>query len=88
MEYVSEISSLEPSLRTKLKLYKKRAEEIENYLSKKPEEWGKFQSEFNSEVNNVFRDIMNFEKLNFSSVVKKKFINLNESLSIELESFF
>lgn len=52
------------SLRAKIKLYKKRAEEIERYLSERPTEWGKFQSEFNSEVNAVFREIMNFEKEN------------------------
>ncbi len=52
----------EVSIRTLVKAYKKRAQEIESYLSKKPGEWGRFQSEFNSEVNKVFRDIMNFEK--------------------------
>src|SRR3989338_2367471 len=57
----------EDSLRAKLKLYKKKASEIEAYLLRSPEELGKFQSEFNSEVNNVFRDIMLFEK---SNVVK------------------
>lgn len=52
----------EVSLRTQIKLYKKRAQEIESHLLAKPKEWGKFQSEFNSEVNLVFRNIMNFEK--------------------------
>lgn len=52
------------SLRSKIKLYKKRVHEIEAYLIQKPEEWGKFQSEFNSEVNSIFREIMNFEKEN------------------------
>lgn len=50
------------SLRTTVKKYKKRVAEIEKYLNKNPEEWGKFQNEFNSEVNAIFRDIMNFEK--------------------------
>lgn len=50
------------SLRAKVRLYQKRAKEIEAYLSKKPDEWGKFQSEFNAEVNAVFYEIMNFEK--------------------------
>ncbi len=50
------------SLRERIKLYQKRAKEIEAYLSKNPQEWGKFQSEFNAEVNDVFRDVMNFER--------------------------
>lgn len=61
------INSREVSLRARVKLYKKRAREIESYLSKRPNEWGKFQSEFNSEVNAVFRNIMNFEKENMLS---------------------
>jgi len=56
----------EPSFRSLVKSYKKRAQDIEDYLSKKPNEWGKFQSEFNSEVNDVFRAIMNFERENVS----------------------
>lgn len=52
----------ELSLRARIKSYQKRAKEIEAYLSQKPDEWGKFQSEFNAELNNVFCDIMNFEK--------------------------
>jgi len=55
------------SLRSKINFYKKRADEIEEYLSRKPNEWGKFQNEFNSEVDSVFREIMNFEKENIVS---------------------
>jgi extracellular factor (EF) 3-hydroxypalmitic acid methyl ester biosynthesis protein len=57
-----ELKTAETSLRAKVKHYKKMAREIEEYLLKKPYEWGRFQSQFNAEVNNVFRDIMNFEK--------------------------
>jgi len=64
MDFTLSLSAIKASLRTKIKLYKKRAQEIERYLSKKPEEWGKFQNEFNSEVNSIFRDIMDFEKAN------------------------
>jgi len=55
------------SLRKKINFYKKRAEEIEEYLAKEPNEWGRFQNEFNSEVDCVFREIMNFEKENIAS---------------------
>ena len=51
-------------LLTKIKKYKKRAAEIRNYLAQQPEEWGKFQSEFNQEINGIFRDMMLFEKEN------------------------
>jgi extracellular factor (EF) 3-hydroxypalmitic acid methyl ester biosynthesis protein len=58
----SAISTIQTSLRTRIKLYKKRSKEIEHYLSNHPNEWGKFQSEFNDEVNGFFREIMNYEK--------------------------
>lgn len=61
------INVMEISLRTMIKLYMKRAREIEFYLSKKPKEWGKFQSEFNAELNGIFRNIMNFEKVNLAN---------------------
>ena len=60
------LGAIEASLHTRIKLYKKRAQEIERYLAKKPDEWGKFQNEFNSEVNGFFREIMNFEKINLN----------------------
>jgi len=60
------LGAIEASLRTRIKLYKRRAQEIEQYLAKKPDEWGKFQNEFNSEVNGFFREIMNFEKINLN----------------------
>ncbi len=55
------------SLRVKINHYKKMAQEIEEFLSKNPDEWGRFQAEFNAEVNVVFRDIMNFEKENVAA---------------------
>jgi len=70
------------SFRAKVKLYKKRATEIEEYLIKKPNEWGRFQSEFNTKVDDVFRDVMDFEKENLAIgredkvyKLKKLFIN-------------
>ena len=52
----------ESSLRKKIKAYKKVAQEIQAFLSKHPDEWGRFQSAFNMELNGIFRDLMNFEK--------------------------
>jgi len=78
----------EASLRTKLKIYKKKADEIEAYLSKNPQEWGKFQSEFNSEVNNVFRDIMNFEKVNFSLGREEKVYKLKRIFINRIRELF
>jgi len=60
------LGAVEASLRTRIKLYKRRAQEIERYLAKNPDEWGRFQNEFNYEVNGFFREIMNFEKLNLN----------------------
>ena len=50
------------SLLKNVKQYKKAAREIQNYLTKHPNEWGKYQGIFNNEVNGVFRDIMEFER--------------------------
>ena len=76
------LGAIETSLRNKIKLYKKRAEEVEKYLIKYPDEWGKFQHEFNSEVNGIFQDIMRYEKVNLNKgnvekvyKLKKLFIN-------------
>ena len=49
------------STQKKISLYKKRAKEMEEYLNKNLDYWGKFQNEFNLEVNGIFKDIMDFE---------------------------
>ncbi len=72
------ISGIKASLRTRIKLYKKRAKEIEDYLSKHPDEWGKFQSEFNDEVNGIFREIMDYERTQLSLGNRKKVQNLKD----------
>ena len=61
------LREVKASLHEKINLYKTRAREVEQYLSKKPEEWGKFQNEANLEIDGIFRDIMNFEKINLNN---------------------
>ncbi len=83
MKYNLGIDNIEAPLRTKIKLYKKKAQKFEKYLSKHPDEWGKFQNEFNAEVNGIFRNIMNFEKINLAKgnedkVYKLKRLFINE----------
>jgi SAM-dependent methyltransferase len=87
MDYVLGVDTVEVPFRTRIKLYQKRAREIEDYLTKKPKEWGKFQSEFNSEVNTVFRAIMIFERKCLAAdeeykVYKLKRIFINKFRSI------
>lgn len=67
MNSVLEAREKEITLGVKVKHYLKRAQDIESYLSKRPNEWGKFQSEFNAELNGIFRNIMDFEKVNLDS---------------------
>jgi len=50
------------SLNQKVKNYRRRARETAEYLTNHPHEWGRFQSEFNQEINGIFRDMMLFEK--------------------------
>ena len=84
----SEINTAGPSLRSKLKMYKKKADEIENYLSHKPEEWSKFQTEFNAEVNNIFRDIMLFEKENCAAGHEEKVYKLKKIFIKRIRELF
>lgn len=58
------ITATETSIRNTIRRYTKRAQEIEFYLTVNPREWGRFQAEFNSELNRVFSNIMDFEKMN------------------------
>lgn len=82
------LGAVETSLRNKIKLYKKRAREVEAYLSKKPDEWGRFQNEFNSEVNWVFRDIMNYEKTNLAYGDREKVDKLKRLFVNRLRKLF
>ncbi len=70
----------ETSLRKRLKAYLQRVNQIEVELDNKPAEWGRYQSEFNQEVNSVFRDLMIFEKENV--------IGGKEQLVYKLKRFF
>lgn len=74
----SEITKIDFSLRNTVKQYLKRAQEIEAYLVKHPKEWGKFQVEFNAEVNGIFQKIMNFEKNNLSDKNENKVYKLKQ----------
>lgn len=69
---------MEISLRARIKHYKRRVDEIENYLNKNPHEWGRFQSEFNAEVNVVFQNILNFEKENIFAKNETKIYKLKQ----------
>jgi len=84
-------AEIKASLRSLIKIYKKRATETENYLSKHPDEWGRFQNEFNSEVNAIFREIMNFEKESLANgnaykIEKLKGIFINKIRELFLKS--
>lgn len=56
------LGAIETTLHDKINIYKRKAKELEAYLLENPDDWGKFQNEFNIEMNYIFRDIMNFEK--------------------------
>ncbi len=58
----ADLPALAPNLRAKIKAYKKKITDMESFLREHPQEWGRFQSEFNQEINGIFRDLMLFEK--------------------------
>ena len=76
------------SLRQRVKLYNQIAGEIENYLSKNPHEWGRFQSQFNSELNVVYREIVNFEKENVAKDNEDKIYRLKNLFVRKLRKYF
>lgn len=78
MKFYAETLVGDISLRNKIKLYKKRAQEMEIYLSKRPREWEKFQDDFNQEVDAIFRDIMNFERVSLSKGLEEKVSKLKQ----------
>ena len=66
----------ETSFRSKVHIYKKRMSEIKSYLDPNPSEWGRFQSEFNQEINGIFRDLIVFEKSNLAEGMEEKVYKL------------
>jgi 2-polyprenyl-3-methyl-5-hydroxy-6-metoxy-1,4-benzoquinol methylase len=89
MEYIFDTNTMDGvSLRAKLRIYQKRAREVEDYLSKHPGDWGKFQSEFNAEVNNICRDIMNFERINFATNGEEKVYKLKRIFINKIRELF
>lgn len=66
------------SLLSRIKTYRKRIKHIQEYLTLHPDEWGQFQSEFNQEVNSIFRDLMIFEKKCLDSNQENKVYKLKQ----------
>lgn len=75
-------------LRKRMKLYLDAAQEIELYLAKKPHEWGRFQSQFNTHVSNVFREIMDFEKENLESGNEDRVYRLKNFFATHIQRHF
>lgn len=67
-----DLSGTRMSLRENIKRYLTKAERMEEYLRDRPHEWGKFQVEFNDEVNSIFREILGLEKMYCSNGEIKK----------------
>lgn len=56
------LKSQEMSLLAKIKKYREVAREIKKHLNFHPNDWGRYQSVFNQEINAIFRDLMLFEQ--------------------------
>lgn len=82
------LAATENSIRKTIKHYKKRAQEIEFYLTVNPKEWGRFQAEFNSELNGVFRNIMDFEKANLAKCYDNKVYKLKRLFINRIRAMF
>ncbi|NQT21952.1 MAG: hypothetical protein HQ579_00770, partial [Candidatus Omnitrophica bacterium] len=82
------LSAIQTTLRNRIKLYLRRAREVEEYLRVHPNEWGKFQNEFNSEIDAIFRDIMDFEKTNITTGNKDKIEKLKKLFVNRIRKIF
>ncbi len=78
----------EKSLLGKIKTYKAVAREIKQYLDKNPNEWGRFQSDFNGELNVIFREIMVFEKQELSKGNEDSVYKLKSLFTSRLQKEF
>ena len=75
-------------LLAKIKRYKKRVAEVRAHLKAHPADWGKFQSEFNQEINSIFRDMMFFEKENSLKNREEKIYKFKRFFMEKLEKDF
>lgn len=90
---ITGLGDIRASLHDRIKLYKKRARDVEDYLLQYPNEWGRFQNEFNLEVNGIFREIMNYDKINLANgqrdkIDKLKRIFINRIRGLFLQSTY
>lgn len=56
------LNAKEKSLRNRIKKYREVAKKVKSQLQRTPDDWGKYQSLFNQEINAIFRDLMLFEQ--------------------------
>ncbi|MBU9889011.1 MAG: class I SAM-dependent methyltransferase [Candidatus Omnitrophica bacterium] len=76
------LKSQESSLLARIKKYREVAREIKKHLERHPNDWGRYQSVFNQEINAIFRDLMLFEQDRFANgdeasvyKLKRMFVN-------------
>ena len=79
---------LAQDLRNSTKSYLKRTRDIENYLENHPGEWGRFQSEFNFEVNKVFQKVLDFERICVSKGENEKIEKLKNIFVKNFKQYF
>jgi DNA-binding response OmpR family regulator/SAM-dependent methyltransferase len=58
--------SINVTLRKKTRKHLKRLKEVEKHLLNYPDDWGKYQKEFNQSLNEIFNEILEYEKANIS----------------------
>ena len=72
IETKQDVGALEAALISKIKDYERSSSEIENVLLKKPDEWGRYQGEVNRQVDNIFCDISDFERITIANEQKDR----------------
>ena len=79
------IEALEKLITLKIKDYEKSSSIVESKLLKKPDEWGRYQGEVNRQVDDIFFDILDLERITLVNEQKDKF---DISLEIYPEYFY
>lgn len=80
--------NVKSSIRKRITYYLERARHIDDHLSRKPDDWGKFQSEFNVIVNDIFIDILNFDKENSDKGLAEKTARLKQLFVKRIRKIF
>lgn len=89
MTYLNQdIDALEKSIISKIKDYEKSSSIVESELLKKPDEWGRCQGRINFQVDDIFYDILVFERIALANGQKDKLDKFRDYFAKDIRKIF